>query len=109
MAAITSLKVELSEPLKLAGGAELAELTLQLPKARHLRTMKVSGNPDMGMILDLAAELAGLTPAEIDEICAADAMEVVGVLSPFLVKDGGTTQSPSSPTPSTSPQSPSGT
>lgn len=62
MAAITSLKVELSEPLKLAGGAELAELTLQLPKARHLRTMKVSGKPDMGMILDLAAELAGLTP-----------------------------------------------
>lgn len=48
MAAITSLKVELSEPLKLAGGAELAELTLQLPKARHLRTMKVSASRTWG-------------------------------------------------------------
>jgi hypothetical protein len=109
MAAVTSLKVELSEPLKLSGGAELTELVLQLPKARHLRTMKVSSKPDMGMILDLAAELANLTPDELDEISAADAMEVVSVLSPFLVKDGGTTQSLSSPTPSISPQSPSGT
>lgn len=109
MAAITSLKVPLEEPLKLEGGGELTELILRLPKARDLRTMKVSGTPDMGMILDLAAGLANLTTAELDEISAADAMEVVSLLSPFLVKDGGTTQSPSSPTPSTSPQSPSGT
>ena len=106
MAAITSLKVALEEPLKLEGGGELTELSLRLPRARDLRTMKVSGTPDMGMILDLAAGLANLTTAELDEISAADAMEVVSLLSPFLVKDGGTTQSPSSPTPRRTPCSP---
>ena len=109
MAAIASIKVPLSEPLKLTGGGELTELVMPRPKARHLRSLPMTATPSMGMIIDLAAELAGLTSDEIDELEAADTMEVVIKLGPFLVKDGGTTQSPSSPTPSTSPQSPSGT
>ncbi|MFS8930946.1 phage tail assembly protein [Cupriavidus taiwanensis] len=109
MAALVSIKVPLSEPLKLKGGGELTELVMGRPKARHLRTMEMTAKPSMGMILDLAAELAGLTPEEIDELEAADAMEVVSELGPFLVKDAGTKPSPSSPTPSTSPQNPYGT
>ncbi|MGT2507912.1 phage tail assembly protein [Cupriavidus basilensis] len=99
----------MSEPLKLKGGAELTELVMAMPRGKHLRNMNISGKPNMGMILDLGAELAGVTPEEIDELVAADAMEVVTLLSPFLAKDDGTKPSASSPTASTSPQTPSGT
>jgi hypothetical protein len=109
MAALVTINVPLSQPLKLKGGSEITELVMARPKARHLRTMPMVSKPSMNMILDLAAELAGLTAEEIDELEAADAMEVVVALGPFLAKDDGTKRSPSSPTPSTSPQTPSGT
>lgn len=109
MAMPANIKVPLSEPLKLTGGTEITELVMARPKAKHLRTMQMTTKPSMGMLLDLAAELAGLTAEEIDELEAADTMEVVEKLGPFLVKDDGTKPSPSSPTPSTSPQSRSGT
>jgi len=73
--------ITLSEPVEF-GQKTITELTLQEPKAKHLR--KINLPPTMDDLLNIASKLAGEAPAVIDELAARDALRVAEVIGGFL-------------------------
>ena len=88
-----AVTIELAEPIQ-AHGEEVRALVLQAPRAKHLRAVALSGSPDIGVLLDIAAETSGLPPSAINDLAAADAMRVVEAVSTFLAPPPGGTPSP---------------
>lgn len=87
--------IQLTSPVTIAGKIT-SELTVQEPKAKHLRGVKLGldGSFDMDMLLDLAATLTGQLPAVIDELCLADLAALGNAVMDFLpdgMKPGGRT------------------
>jgi len=83
----------LHHPIKLKDGSGLSVLYLRRPKGREMRDVELSGKMKMGVIMDIVGKMCSLLPEEVDEIDAADMMEIVGVVSPFLVVGTGETPS----------------
>ena len=71
----------LSKPVQF-GSEAITQLTFREPVGRDFRDL----NPrkPMGMVLDLAALMAGVSPTVIDSLCAADTMTVFEKVSDFL-------------------------
>lgn len=66
------MDIELKHPVKLATGQQLAKVTLRRPKVRDLKAaQRVSDKPEE-QELALIAQLAGLTPEDVEELDLAD-------------------------------------
>lgn len=66
------MEITLKHPVKLATGQTLAKVTLRRPKVRDLKqAQRVSDKPEE-QELALIAQLAGLTPEDIEELDLAD-------------------------------------
>lgn len=82
------MKVMLSKPIE-AHGEQINELTFRAPRAGDLRGLQLSLSGsgltfDTGVILDLAAKLAGVPPSTLDVLPLTDAIEIAGKVGPFL-------------------------
>lgn len=67
------------------GDRTIAELTIQKPKARHLRGITIGySGMDMDTILNLAATLTGQLPAVIDELEVDDLAALGAAVIDFL-------------------------
>lgn len=79
------IEVKLREPIQF-GSETISAMTLQKPKAKHLRGMNLT---DMKMddFLNLIGKLSGLTDSQVGEMALDDLYEVIEVVTPFL---GGT-------------------
>lgn len=82
--------IVLGTPLQ-HGDEVIKELHIHRPKARDMRTLKPGDMNEgpMGIILSLVGEQNGLPSSVIDEMDAADVMEVVAEFAPFLEKRTG--------------------
>lgn len=78
----------LSRPITLADGSTLSELTLHEPSAIDMRSMPVGGELNVGMLLDLAANVAGVPASALNQLSASDVMGVVAAMGKFM--GGGT-------------------
>lgn len=87
------ITIQLSEPIQ-AHGETVSEISLSTPRAKHLRAMPVKAQLDMGDLLNLAGECAGLPPSSMDQLAAGDAFKVVEAMGNFLA--GGPGAMPSS-------------
>lgn len=66
------MDIELQHPVKLATGQTLAKVSLRRPKVKDLKAaQRVSDTPEE-QELALVAQLAGLTPEDIEELDLAD-------------------------------------
>lgn len=74
--------IQLTEPIKHGKEETLTELTFMKPRAKHIRNF--SENANVGIILDLAAKLCGVTPRTFGELCMEDTGKVMGVMEDFL-------------------------
>lgn len=74
-------KVTLSTPVTW-GSEVIFELTVQKPKAKHVRNLPAE--PKTGDLLDLAAALCGQTPRMIDELSIEDMTTLMEVVGSFL-------------------------
>lgn len=75
--------IKLSEAIE-AHGEMVSEISLAAPRAKHLRTLPVKQQLDMGDLLNLAGECAGLPSSSVDQLAAADALRIVEVMGNFL-------------------------
>lgn len=75
--------IKLSEAIE-AHGEMVSEISLTAPRAKHLRTLPVKQQLDMGDLLNLAGECAGLPVSSVDQLSAADALKVLEVIGNFL-------------------------
>ncbi|MEW6612707.1 MAG: phage tail assembly protein [Pseudomonadota bacterium] len=75
--------ITLSEPIT-AHGETVSALTLEAPRARHLRNLPLTGTPSVGLLLDMAGAVSGLPPSAIDQLSAPDTMRVVEAMAGFL-------------------------
>lgn len=73
--------IPLVKPVKF-GEETITELRIREPVGRDFRTL--DPRQPMGMVLDLAAILAGVSPKVIDQLGAADTMAVFEMVSGFL-------------------------
>jgi hypothetical protein len=64
------------------GSEVIFELTVQKPKAKHVRNLPAE--PKTGDLLDLAASLCGQTPRLIDELSIEDMTALMEVVGSFL-------------------------
>lgn len=64
------------------GSEVIFELTVQKPKAKHVRHLPAE--PKTGDLLDLAANLCGQTPRMIDELSIEDMTSLMEVVGGFL-------------------------
>lgn len=71
----------LSKPVQF-GSETITQLTFREPVGRDFRDLNPS--KPMGMVLDLAAVLSGVSPKVIDSLCAADTMAVFEKVGGFL-------------------------
>lgn len=79
------VKPEIVIKLKLPiehGSETIRELVLRRPKAKDFR--RLSMEPGMGEMLDLAGELSGQPPSVIDELDVADMLAVAEELGKFM-------------------------
>lgn len=77
--------ITLRRPI-LKDGAELSTITLRRPKVGDLRRMDKVAGTDLSKTLWMIGTLAELTPAEVDEIDAADLEAIGEVVSGFTAK-----------------------
>lgn len=70
------------------GSETVSELTIAPLKAKHMRG--VPGEPKMGDLLILVGHVTGQPQAFIDELDAADAMALCGLVGGFLSGGQGT-------------------
>lgn len=84
------IPVKLSEPIAWGKDRSIEELTLKVPKAKHMRMLP--NEPTTDDLLDLAAKLAGEPTAVIDELSITDTMAVLDAVSRFF-PDGQATGS----------------
>lgn len=93
--------VELEFPtdkVKDSSGSALASVTIKPLEGRHLRKLRAAGEGDkvdFGALYNVAAERAGLTPAQWDLLRSTDAEYLVAVTEAFFVR-GRLTGKPSS-------------
>ncbi len=78
-----SIVITLASPI-MAHGETLTMLTLRRPKARELRSMPMRANMVMGDLYDVAAACADVPASSIDQLDAADLMQVMEVIGDFL-------------------------
>ena len=71
----------LVEPI-VFGSERIEKLTFQPMKAKHLR----KAGKDFGLsdLIDIAGNLAGISPAEMGEVSAEDTLAIVDIISGFL-------------------------
>lgn len=87
--------VTLSRPVQ-HDGQVLDRLVLSPVRGRHVRqaglvTVDEAGRPNMGdWLLRLAAPSAGVPLSVIDDLCAADAQRVSGIVAQWAFPLGGT-------------------
>jgi hypothetical protein len=78
--------LRLIEPIKV-GGVLTHEITFRRPFARDLRQVFTKANTEncsmQVLLLIMAAKLAMLSDAEIDELCLADAVKAIEVVDSF--------------------------
>ena len=84
--------IKLSEPI-IANGETITEITLQQPRAKHMRSLPV-GALTMGSLLNIASEVSGVPPSSMDMLSGADAMSVVEEVGDFLGGGPGVMPSP---------------
>lgn len=73
--------LKLKAPIQ--NGSELiTELTIQTPKAKHIRNLP--GAPKTGDLLDLAGALCGHPPSVINELSIEDTMALLEVVGNFM-------------------------
>lgn len=87
-----AIVIKLSEPIE-ANGEIITEITLQQPRAKHMRGLPV-GAISMGALLNLASEVSGVPPSSMDKLTGGDAMKVVEAVGNFLAGGPGETPSP---------------
>jgi len=76
-----SITITLSEPVE--WGDEMIEsITMRRPKGKELKML--SGEPSMNDLLRIAAKCAALTPRQIDELDAEDALALAEAVGDFL-------------------------
>lgn len=80
--------VVLSKPITLASGELLKEIVLREPTALDLRKMPMKQELELGMLLDLAADVAGLPYSTLNQLCAVDTFAVAAAMGKAL--GGGT-------------------
>lgn len=73
--------IKLTSPIQW-GSEMIFELTVQKPKAKHVRNLPAE--PKTGDLLDLAASLCGLTPRAVDELSIEDMTALMEVVGSFL-------------------------
>lgn len=66
------MDIELKHPVKLATGQQIAKITLRRPKVRDLKQAQRVSDKAEEQELALIAQLAGLTPEDIEELDLAD-------------------------------------
>jgi hypothetical protein len=76
------IKIQLKQPIPYGDGT-LPILSLRRPKAGDFRGLK-GGDKPFDMVLDLAARLAGLSPAVIDRVDVDDLPRLAEVVNGFL-------------------------
>ncbi|PCJ13800.1 MAG: hypothetical protein COB04_16060 [Gammaproteobacteria bacterium] len=87
----TSVTIKLEYPIEY-GEETISEIVLKRPKGKHLR--KLPAEMDMDDILLFAGELSDLTPAQIDELDAADITKIQEKISGFLERGQKTGKKP---------------
>lgn len=80
-------KYQLKVPVQW-GSETVSELTVGALKAKHMRS--VPAEPKMGDLLILVGHVTGQPQAFIDELDAADAMALCGLVGGFLSGGQGT-------------------
>lgn len=75
--------IQLGTPIE-AHGETVSVLTLRRPKAKELRDMPIKQGMVMGDLYAVAAACADLPTSAIDQLDAADLMQVMGVVGGFL-------------------------
>ncbi|RRJ96868.1 phage tail assembly protein [Opitutaceae bacterium TAV4] len=76
--------IKLQHPFKKADGTQCAEVTLRRPLVRDIRIMHNSGGTDFDKGSRLAANLAELSPDDIDRMDAADFSEIERTVQGFV-------------------------
>ena len=61
---------------------EYTEIKMQRPKGKHIK--KLSDNPNVGDLLDIAAKCSGILPRVFDEMDVADSIAITEVVADFL-------------------------
>lgn len=74
---------KLIDPIRRSDKEEpITELTLQLPRAKHMRGM--TKDPTSSQIFDVLSKLTGQPESVIDELSARDFTKIVDLLAPFF-------------------------
>lgn len=76
-----SITITLSEPIEW-GDETIEEVTLRRPKGKELKML--SGDPSMDDLLKIAGKCGGLTPRQIDDMDADDALALAEAVGDFL-------------------------
>jgi hypothetical protein len=88
--------IELQYPIedyRSKNGEMISKITLQPPKAKHLRKFTFSENGiDMDQVFCMASSISGLPNAMIDTLEAPDAMNVFQGVMDFLERGPETTE-----------------
>ena len=74
--------LKLREPIK-HGSEIISELTIQKPKAKHIRGLPQA--PNTGDVLNLGGKLCGQPPSVIDELCIEDTQDLLEIVESFMV------------------------
>lgn len=77
-----SVTVYLTKPIQATTGETLKAITIQEPTAEDI--MGLNSNVSMKDLLSIASKRSGVIPRDMKQIKAADAMQLVGVVSDFL-------------------------
>ncbi len=85
---IESTVVKLNFPVKHPDGSIVDEIILRRLKAKDLKAVNFQQGGEVGAMLKLIALMAALPERVLDELDAADALNVCKEAAPFL--DGGT-------------------
>ena len=84
------VEIRLTEAIE-AHGELIDTITLMPVRAAHLRELPVSGEMTFGALLDIGASCAGLPKKSVNDLAAADALQLVEAVGGFLGKGRGET------------------
>jgi hypothetical protein len=76
-------KITLDHPITI-DGAKIGELALRRPTVKDMRVARNSGKSDADQEIALIANLAQITPADVDSLDIADFVKVQKVLQGFF-------------------------
>lgn len=76
-------KITLDHPITI-DGAKVGELAIRRPTVKDMRVARNSGKSDADQEIALIANLAQITPADVDSIDIADFVKVQKVLQGFF-------------------------